>query len=181
MPRRVDEVERIEFSVAGAVLHLDGVALDGDALFALELHVVEHLGLHLALVERVGLFEQAVGKGALSVVDVGYDAEVADVFHVVAEKFMQIYELFRKPKGLRARSGAIFGGLFAVQGLFAGRWCRNRCRNWCRAAGGIGAAGFAAEGRGWEAAERFAGRKRGFCRLDGIFYLCPSVKVKQVN
>ena len=66
VPRRVDQVERVALAVAGRVLHLDGVALDGDALFALE---------------RVGLFEQAVGKGALSVVDMGYDAEVADVFH----------------------------------------------------------------------------------------------------
>jgi hypothetical protein len=83
--RGVDEVEHVALAVAGRVLHLDGVALDGDALFALEVHVVEHLGLHFALVERVGLFEQAVGQGALPVVDMGYDAEIADVFHIRAK------------------------------------------------------------------------------------------------
>ena len=45
------------------------------------IHVVEHLRLHFALIQGVGFFEQAVCQRALAVVDVGYDAEVADVFH----------------------------------------------------------------------------------------------------
>ncbi len=81
MSRGVDEVEHVALAVAGRVFHLDGVALDGDALFALEVHVVEHLRLHFALVERVGLFQQTVGERTFPVVDVGYDAEVTDVFH----------------------------------------------------------------------------------------------------
>ena len=79
--RGVDQVERILLPVAGGVFHLYRVAFDRDALFAFELHVVEHLRLHFALVQGVGLFEQAVCQRALAVVDVGYDAEVADVFH----------------------------------------------------------------------------------------------------
>ena len=79
--RGVDQIERVAFAVVGCVLHLNGVALDRDALFAFQFHVIEHLCLHLALIERVGFFQQAVGKGRFAVVDMGYDAEIADVFH----------------------------------------------------------------------------------------------------
>ena len=45
---RVDEVELVGFAVLRLVHHADGVGLDGDAALALEVHRVEHLGLHLA-------------------------------------------------------------------------------------------------------------------------------------
>ena len=61
--RRIDQIERIVLPVAGRVLHLDGVALDGDPLFAFEVHVVEHLILHFALVQRIGLLQQTVCEG----------------------------------------------------------------------------------------------------------------------
>ena len=54
MSRGVDQIERVAFAVVGCVLHLNGVALDRDALFAFQFHVIEHLCLHLALIERVG-------------------------------------------------------------------------------------------------------------------------------
>ena len=79
--RSVDQVEHVFFAVAGQVFHLDRMALDGDALFALQVHVVQDLGLHFPLVERIGLFQQAVGQCRFAVVDVGYDAKIAYVFH----------------------------------------------------------------------------------------------------
>ena len=78
VPRRVDEVEGVGPAVGGVVVEADGPGLDRDPLLALELHRVEHLGRHLALVDRVGGFEQPVGEGRLPVVDVRDDAEVAD-------------------------------------------------------------------------------------------------------
>mgnify|MGYP000127318842 CR=1 FL=1 len=80
MAGRVDEVEDV-FLAAALVLHLDGVALYRDALFALQLHVVEYLRLQVALRYGVGRFEQPVGNGAFAVVYMGYDAEVPDVLH----------------------------------------------------------------------------------------------------
>ena len=53
----VDKVERVLLAIASVVLHLYGVALDGDTLLALEVHVVEHLCLHLALVQGVSLLQ----------------------------------------------------------------------------------------------------------------------------
>jgi hypothetical protein len=60
------------------VRHAHGVELDRDAALALEVERVEHLGLHLTLLQHPRGLDEAVGQGGLPVVDVGDDAEVAD-------------------------------------------------------------------------------------------------------
>ena len=78
--RRVDEVQAVGFAFVH-VFHLYGVALDGDAPFAFQVHIIEHLPLrHL---DGVGKFEQSVGQGTFAVVNVGDDAEVAYMLHGV--------------------------------------------------------------------------------------------------
>ena len=74
---RVDQVEHVLLAVERVV---DGraVGLDGDAHLAFEVHVVEELLAHLALLDGPGGDENAVGQRAFAVVDVGDDAEVAD-------------------------------------------------------------------------------------------------------
>ena len=76
--RRVDQVEEVCVAVGGVVVHRHRARLDGDTPFALEVHVVEQLRLHLALLDGARQLEQAVGQRRLSVVDVCDDAEVAD-------------------------------------------------------------------------------------------------------
>ena len=66
---------------AAGVPHLNGVALDGNSTLSLQIHVVQGLLLKLALTHRSGLLEKAIRQGALAVIDVGDDAEVADVLH----------------------------------------------------------------------------------------------------
>ncbi len=75
----IDEVEFVFLSVAGAVEHACGGGFDGDAFFALEVHGVEDLFGFFAVGDGAGAFEEAVGEGRLAVVDMGDDAEVADV------------------------------------------------------------------------------------------------------
>ena len=43
--------------------------------------IVQDLGLHIPGRQGLGKLEQPVGKRALAVVDMGYDAEVPDMFH----------------------------------------------------------------------------------------------------
>ena len=93
MSRSVDEIEHI-FLAVELVVHLDCVALDSDAALALEVHVIEHLGLHVLGGYGVGIFEKAVGKSALAVVDMRYDAEIADVLHSSKNFRLQRYEKF---------------------------------------------------------------------------------------
>ena len=76
MAGRIDQVELVVLAIGGTVGHAHGLGLDRDALFAFEVHGVEHLLLHVALGERAGALEQAVSQGRLTVVDVGDDDKV---------------------------------------------------------------------------------------------------------
>ena len=53
--------------------------LDGDAALALQVHGVEDLRRHLALLQRAGHFEQPVGQRRLAVVDVRDDREITNM------------------------------------------------------------------------------------------------------
>ena len=76
--RGVDQVELVVGPVPRRVGHPDRVELDGDPALALEVHGVEELLPHLALLHRAGRLDEAVGEGGLAVVDVRDDAEVAN-------------------------------------------------------------------------------------------------------
>ena len=77
VPGRVDQIEDVGLPVVGVIGEPDGVGLDRDPALALEIHRVEDLGFHLALLERAGHLEEAVRERGLAVVDVGDDGEVA--------------------------------------------------------------------------------------------------------
>ena len=76
--RRVDEVQRIGLAVA-RIVQTHGAGLDRDAALALELHVVEELIGHVALLHRAAELDEPVGQGGFAVVDVGDDGKVPDV------------------------------------------------------------------------------------------------------
>ena len=80
--RGVDEVQGVSFPVPGLVVETYGAGLDGDAALAFQVHVVEDLILHDALLHRAALFDEAVGEGGLAVVDMGNDGKIADIFLV---------------------------------------------------------------------------------------------------
>ena len=81
----VDQVELVGFAVVRLVDHAHGVGFDGDAALALQVHGIEHLGLHLARGQRAGKLQQSVGERGLAVVNVRDDREVADVAWIHAE------------------------------------------------------------------------------------------------
>ena len=79
MARRIDEVELIRLAVVGVIGHADGVGLDRDAALALDIHGVEQLRLHVALLDGTRELEDAIADGGLPVIDMGDDREVSDV------------------------------------------------------------------------------------------------------
>ena len=81
VPGRIDQVE---FDIPGHRACNAGrrPGLDGDSAVALDLQVVEHLVAEFAHGDRAALQQQLVGQGALPVVDVGHDREVADVSRI---------------------------------------------------------------------------------------------------
>jgi hypothetical protein len=76
------------------------VALDSDAPFLFQIHVIEDLRLHFALADGVGVFKQTIGKCTFTVVDVCDDAKIPDVLH---DAFLLCFLLF-------AEKGSVFFG-----------------------------------------------------------------------
>ncbi len=77
VPGRVDQVELVLLALVGPG-DAHGLRLDRDAALALEIHRVEHLLAHVALGDRAGELQDAVGERRLAVVDVRDDREVAN-------------------------------------------------------------------------------------------------------
>ena len=80
--RRVDQIEDVFVAVARFVAQSDGASLDRDPALALEIHVVEHLLVHLTHLDRAGLLQQTIGERRLAVIDVGDDREVTDTLWI---------------------------------------------------------------------------------------------------
>jgi hypothetical protein len=57
------------------------VAFDGNAFFALEVHIIQHLVHHLAFADGIGRLKKAIGQGAFSMVYVGDNAKIPDMLH----------------------------------------------------------------------------------------------------
>ncbi len=75
---RVDQVEHVLNAVFTAPGQPDRLALDRDAALALDVHPVQVLGPHRAVVDHAGELEHPVGQRGLAVINVGDDAEIAD-------------------------------------------------------------------------------------------------------
>jgi len=78
MSRRVNQVQCVFL-----VFHPDRLQFDGDAPFPLQIHGVEKLFLHFALFNSFGDFQHPVGEGRFSVVYMGNDTKVSDIFHML--------------------------------------------------------------------------------------------------
>ena len=72
-------MQLVGLAVAGLEEDPHGLGLDRDAPLPLELHRVEQLRPHQAGIDRVGQLEDPVRERRLAVVDMGDDAEVADL------------------------------------------------------------------------------------------------------
>jgi hypothetical protein len=79
--RGVNHVKRVCLTV-DFPWHTNRLRLNGDAALALDVHSVEVLGTHRAIIDNSGELQHAVSKSRLSVVNVSNDAEVADEIRV---------------------------------------------------------------------------------------------------
>ncbi len=79
MARCVDKVELVHFTVLAPVVQPHGLGLDGNAPLPLQLHIVQHLGLHFPLGKGARILNEAVGNGGLAVVNMGDDGKIADM------------------------------------------------------------------------------------------------------
>lgn len=80
MPWGVNQVKEVLFPFV-IVDHLDCMALDGNSFLFLKIHIIQNLGFHIPGFKRPCQFQQSVGKGAFSMVNMCDYAEVPDVSH----------------------------------------------------------------------------------------------------
>jgi hypothetical protein len=83
MPGRIDQVQDVLLPVGVVILDLDGMALYGDALFPLQVHIVQDLIHHVPFTDGVGRLQQSVRKRTFSVIDVRNNAEITNMFHMI--------------------------------------------------------------------------------------------------
>ena len=76
MPGGVYEIENIICAVE-RIFHTDGLHFDSYATFTLQLHGIQNLLLHMALVYGVCELKQAIGESGLAVVNMGDDGKIA--------------------------------------------------------------------------------------------------------
>ena len=79
MSRCVDEVENIFLSILCPIHGTHSLCLDGDAPFSLQVHVVQHLCLHLSAGEQTGLLDDAVCQGGFTVIYMCHNTKIADL------------------------------------------------------------------------------------------------------
>ena len=79
MARRIHQVQLISLAIGGCVVEADSLRLDGDPAFALNVHVIKHLFAHLTFGQPARELDQAVSQRGFAMVDMGNDAEIADV------------------------------------------------------------------------------------------------------
>jgi len=75
VPRSVYHVEFVSFPV-----HANGREFDRDSSFLFEIHGVECLGTKIAFFDGSGNLQKPIGKRRFSVIDMGDDAEVFNIF-----------------------------------------------------------------------------------------------------
>ncbi len=98
-----------------AVLVLDGprqtdvLRLDGDAALALDVHAVEVLSAHRALLDDAGELQHPVRESRLAVVDVRDDAEVPDLRRIRERLLRKVAAQAQFPRLTRALTSARSG------------------------------------------------------------------------
>ena len=78
MARGVNQVDLVGDAIVGLIGHAHCAGLDRDPLFALQIHAIQQLLLHLALGHGTGRLQQAIRQCRFAVVDMRDDAEISD-------------------------------------------------------------------------------------------------------
>ncbi len=61
-----------------------GMAFNSDAFFPFQVHIIQNLVLHISFANGIGRLQEAVGQGTFAVVNMGNNAKIPDILHVLA-------------------------------------------------------------------------------------------------
>ncbi len=85
MTRCVDQIKHIIFTIICLVVDPNRVRLNGNPAFAFNIHAVEHLLLHVAVLHRPRLLNEAISQGGFPVVNMRHDGEITDFVQLCHE------------------------------------------------------------------------------------------------
>ena len=77
----VNKIKYIFLPVGVLVINLDGVALDSDAFFSFEVHIVQHLVHHFPVGDGIGCLQKTICQGAFTMVNMRDDTKIPDMLH----------------------------------------------------------------------------------------------------
>ena len=63
------------------MIHLDGMALNRNTTFLLQVHIVEHLVLHLPYIDSLRDLQHTIRKGRFAMIDVCNDTKITYLIH----------------------------------------------------------------------------------------------------
>ena len=78
MPGRIHQVEHILLSILGFIFQPNGLRLDRNPTFFLDIHIVENLFGHFPVRKPSAMLDQPIRQSGLAVVDMGNDREITD-------------------------------------------------------------------------------------------------------
>ena len=81
MSRSINQIELIHLPVTCFIVECGGLRFNGNAALFFDVHGIEHLRTHFAQIQTAAVLDKTVGKRRFTVVDVGNDGEISDIFH----------------------------------------------------------------------------------------------------
>ena len=92
----IDHVQDIFLAInARAPWQTDCLRLNSDSAFAFNIHSIEILGAHIALLYDFSDAQHAIGECRFAVIDVGNDAEIANLRRVGCGRLRRFSEWYR--------------------------------------------------------------------------------------
>ena len=82
MSRSIDQIQDIFFSFI-IILHLNGMTLDRNASFTLQVHIVQNLRLQIFTFYCLGILKQTVGQSTFTMVNMSNNTIIADILHLL--------------------------------------------------------------------------------------------------
>ena len=82
MTGRIDEIQLIDLAGDRFERERDALRLDGDAPLPLQIHRVEHLGLHLPRIETAAFLDESIRQSRFAVINMSNDGKIADILHL---------------------------------------------------------------------------------------------------
>ena len=91
MPRCVNEIENIFFSVFCLIYGADCLGFNRDSTFSFQIHVVQNLCLHFSACKQARHFNNTVCKRRFAMINMGNDTKIANFLLVHMHNFFFSY------------------------------------------------------------------------------------------